>query len=68
VAFIRSEPDAYQKVLRLIAREAQPASVGDVSDLPTIDELGITVAALPEPAADPDADPGFLASLGSDQD
>lgn len=63
-AFIRSEPSAYQRVLRLIAREAQPVSVGDISDLPSIGELGITVAALPEPAPDPDADPGFLASLG----
>jgi DNA-binding transcriptional regulator YiaG len=61
-AFIRSEPDAYQRVLRLISREAQPVSVGDISDLPPIGELGITVAALPEPAPDPDADPGFLAS------
>jgi DNA-binding XRE family transcriptional regulator len=60
-AFIRSEPGAYQRVLRLIAREAQPVSVGDISNLPAIGELGIT---LPEPAPDPDADPGFLASLG----
>jgi DNA-binding XRE family transcriptional regulator len=64
VAFMRREPDAYQRVLRLIAREAQPVSVGDVSGLPTIDELGITLPGLPEPAPDPDADPGFLASLG----
>jgi DNA-binding XRE family transcriptional regulator len=64
VAFIRSEPAAYQRVLRLIAREAQPVSVGDISDLPPIGELGITLPGLPEPAPDPDADPGFLASLG----
>jgi len=64
VAFIRSEPDAYQRVLRLIAREAQPVSVGDISDLPPIGELGIALPGLPEPAPDPDADPGFLASLG----
>jgi DNA-binding XRE family transcriptional regulator len=64
VAFIRSEPAAYQGVLRLIAREAQPVSVGDISDLPPIGELGITFPGLPEPAPDPDADPGFLASLG----
>lgn len=62
-AFIRSEPDAYQRVLRLIAREAQPVSVGDISDLPPIGELGIMLPELPEPAPDPDADPGFLASL-----
>jgi len=64
VAFIRSGPDAYQRVLRLIAREAQPVSVGDISDLPPIGELGITLPGLPEPAPDPDADPDFLASLG----
>ncbi len=63
-AFIRSEPSAYQRVLRLIAREAQPVSVGDISDLPSIGELGITLPGLPEPAPDPDADPGFLTSLG----
>ncbi len=63
-AFIRSEPDAYQRVLRLIAREAQPVSVGDISDLPSTRDLGITLPGLPEPAPDPDADPGFLASLG----
>ncbi len=57
-AFIRSEPGAYQRVLRLIAREAQPVSVGDVSDLPAIGELDIM---LPEPASDP------LASTGSDR-
>jgi hypothetical protein len=62
-AFIHSQPSAYQKVLRLIAREAQPVSVGDISDLPSIDELGITPAGLPEPAPHPDADPDFLASL-----
>jgi len=64
VAFIRSEPASYQKVLRLIAREAQPVSVGDISDPPPISELGITLPGLPEPAPDPDADPVFLASLG----
>lgn len=64
VAFMRREPDAYQRVLRLIAREAQPVPVGDISDLPTIAELGITLPGLPEPAPDPDADPSFLASLG----
>jgi DNA-binding XRE family transcriptional regulator len=63
-AFIRSEPDAYQRVLRLISREAQPVSVVDISDLPAIGELGIALPGLPEPAPDPDADPGFLASLG----
>jgi len=63
-AFIRSEPGAYQRVLRLIAREAQPVSVGDISDLPSIGELGLTLAGLPESAPDADADPGFLASLG----
>ena len=63
-AFIRSEPGAYQRVLRLITREAQPVSVGDISNLPSIGELGITLAGLPEQAPDPDADPGFLASLG----
>jgi len=61
---IRGEPAAYQKVLRLIAREVQPVSVGDVSDLPAIGELGIMLPGLPEPAPDLDADPGFLASLG----
>jgi len=63
-AFICSEPGAYQMVLRLITREAQPVSVGDISDLPAIGELGITLPGLPEPAPDPDADPDFLASLG----
>jgi hypothetical protein len=63
-AFIRSEPGAYQTVLRLIAREAQPVSVGDISDLPSIAELGLAPAGLPEPAPHPDADPDFLASLG----
>jgi len=62
-AFLSSEPGAYQKVLRLIAREAQPVSVGNVSDLPSIDELGLALAGLPEPASDPDVDPDFLASL-----
>ena len=57
-AFIRRKPGAYQRVLRLIAREAQPVSVGDVSDLPAIGELDIM---LPEPASDP------LASTGSDR-
>jgi len=63
-AFLRTQPGAYQRVLHLIAREAQPVSVGDVSDLPATRELGITLPGLPEPAPDPDADPGFLASLG----
>jgi hypothetical protein len=63
-ALIQDEPNAYQKVLRLIAREAQPVSVGDVSDLQAIGEPGKPLAGLPEPAPDPDADPGFLASLG----
>ncbi len=62
-AFLRSQPGAYRKVLRLIAREAQPVSVGDLSDLPSIDELGLMAAGLPEPAPHPDADPDFLASL-----
>jgi DNA-binding XRE family transcriptional regulator len=63
-AFIRREPGAYQRVLRLIALEAQPVSVGDISGLPPTGDLGVTPAELPEPAPDPDADPGFLASLG----
>lgn len=63
-AFIRREPGAYKKVLRLIEREAQPVSVGDISGLPATGDLGITPARLSEPAPDPDADPGFLASLG----
>jgi DNA-binding XRE family transcriptional regulator len=63
-AFIRREPGAYQRVLRLIAREAQPVSVGDISGLPSTGDLGIAPAELPEPASDSDADPGFLASLG----
>jgi hypothetical protein len=62
-AFLASQPGGYQKVLRLIEREAQPVSVGDISDLPSIDELGLTLAGLPEPAPHPDADPDFLASL-----
>jgi hypothetical protein len=62
-AFIHGDPSAYQRVLHLIAREAQPVSVGDISDLPSIDELGLTDAKLPERAPHPDADPDFLASL-----
>jgi DNA-binding XRE family transcriptional regulator len=61
-ALIQREPGAYQRVLRLIARDAQPVSVGDISDLPTIRDTGTPLAGLPEPA--PDADPGFLAALG----
>jgi hypothetical protein len=61
---IQREPGAYQRVLRLIARDAQPVSVGDISDLPAIVDPGAPLAGLPEPALDPDADPGFLASLG----
>jgi DNA-binding XRE family transcriptional regulator len=34
-AFIRGEPGAYQRVLRLVAREAQPVSVGDISGCTT---------------------------------
>jgi len=63
-AFIQREPSAYERVLRLVARDAQPVSVGDVSDLQAIGGPGKSLAGLPEPAPDPDADPGFLASLG----
>lgn len=63
-ALIQREPGAYQRVLRLIARDAQPVSVGDISELPAIGDPGTPLAGLPEPAPDPDADPGFLASLG----
>ena len=63
-AFIQSEPSAYERVLRLVARDAQPVSVGDVSDLQAIGEPGKPLGGLPESAPDPDADPGFLASLG----
>jgi DNA-binding XRE family transcriptional regulator len=63
-ALIQREPDAYQRVLRLIARDAQPVSVGDISDLSTAGDPGMPLAGLPEPTPDPDADPGFLASLG----
>jgi DNA-binding XRE family transcriptional regulator len=63
-AFIQREPRAYEKVLRLVARDAQPVSVGDMSDLPSTGDPDTTFAGLPEPAPDPDADPGFLASLG----
>jgi DNA-binding XRE family transcriptional regulator len=60
-ALIQHEPGAYRRVLRLIARDAQPVSVGEVSDLP---EFAGGLGELPEPAPDPDADPDFLASLG----
>ena len=63
-ALIQREPGAYQRVLRLIARDAQPVSVGDISDLPAIGDPGTPLAGLPEPAPDPDADPVSLASLG----
>jgi len=62
-AFIQTDPTAYQRVLRLIARDAQPVSVGDVSDLMTLEVPGTALAELPPPAPDPDADPEFLASL-----
>jgi hypothetical protein len=62
---------AYEPILR-VARVAEPVSVGDVSDLPTADELRAGVAAelgeefaerimeLPEAAPEPDEDPDFL--------
>jgi uncharacterized protein (DUF2384 family) len=63
-AFIRSDPNAYEKVLQLVARDAQPAPIVDISDLPTAPPSGIKLPGLPKPAPDPDADPDFLASLG----
>jgi hypothetical protein len=45
------------------ADAAETVSVGDISHLPSIGELGITLTRLPEPAPDPDAEPDFLASL-----
>jgi uncharacterized protein (DUF2384 family) len=63
-AFIRSDPNAYETVLQLIARDAKPVSVGDVSDLLAIEAPDTALAGLPDPAPHPDADPDFLASLG----
>jgi DNA-binding XRE family transcriptional regulator len=63
-ALTQREPGAYQRVLRLIARDAQSVAVGDISELPAIGDPNAPLAGLPEPAPDPDADPGFLASLG----
>jgi hypothetical protein len=64
----RIEPHAKReargRVLHLAARDAQPVSVGDITDLSEIVDPGKPLAGLPEPAPDPDADPGFLASLG----
>lgn len=63
-ALIQREPGAYQRILRLITRDAQPVSVGDISHLPAIGDPDTPLAGLPAPAPDPDADSGFLASLG----
>jgi hypothetical protein len=63
-ALIQREPEAYQRVLDLVARDAQPVPVVDISDLPTAPEPGTQLPSLTEPAPDPDADPEFLASLG----
>lgn len=54
----------HKQTAELPSDAAQHVSVGDISDLPSIDELDLTLATLPEPAPDPDADPDFLASLG----
>ncbi len=63
-AFIQHEPASYERVLHLVARDAQPVSVGDVTDLSAIGDPAKPLTGLPESAPDPDADPGFLASLG----
>jgi hypothetical protein len=54
----------YKQIAEPPSDAVQCVSVGDISDLPSIEELGITLTRLPEPAPDPDADPDFLASLG----
>lgn len=61
-ALIQHDPRAYRRVLGLIARDAKPVSVGDVSDLMETDEQDVH-ARPAEPASDPDADPDFLTSL-----
>jgi DNA-binding XRE family transcriptional regulator len=63
-ALIQRQPGAYRRVLGLIAREARPVSVGDVSDLVEANEHDTPNPRPPVPASDPDADPDFLASLG----
>ena len=63
-ALIRRDPRAYRRVLRLVARDAEPVSVGDGSDLVESDGKDARLPALSQPAPDPDADPDFLASLG----
>lgn len=63
-ALLQDDPGAYRRVLGLIARDAKPVSVGDVSDLVDTDEQDAHVPRPPVPASDPDADPDFLASLG----